>query len=298
MTKYGFLGLGIMGSAMAANLVKAGFDVTVWNRTTEKCTPLVDLGAKLGKTAADVVANCDITFGMVSDPAAANELCFGRDGVLEGLSTGKSYIDVSTVDAGTSTHIHDAVVKKGGRFLEAPVSGSKKQAEDGILIFLCAGDESLFIDAEDALAVMGKKSFYFPKMGQCAQMKLIITMIMGTMMTAFAEGLALGDRIGLEKNEILDVIAQGAINSALFQFKGPLMIQEDFTSAFPLKHMQKDMRLALLLGDDHGQPLPTISAANNAYIAARRDGFSDEDLSAVIKSSQPPLLNQRFRRGL
>ena len=258
----------------------------------------MDLGAKLGKTAADVVANCDITFGMVSDPAAANELCFGRDGVLEGLSTGKSYIDVSTVDAGTSTHIHDAVVKKGGRFLEAPVSGSKKQAEDGILIFLCAGDESLFIDAEDALAVMGKKSFYFPKMGQGAQMKLIINMIMGTMMTAFAEGLALGDRIGLEKNEILDVIAQGAINSPLFQFKGPLMIQEDFTAAFPLKHMQKDMRLALLLGDDHGQPLPTISAANNAYIAARRDGFSDEDLSAVIKSSQPPLLNQRFRRGL
>ena len=156
MTKYGFLGLGIMGNAMAANLVKAGFDVTVWNRTAEKCTPLVDLGAKLGTTAAEVVAGCDITFGMVSDPGAANDLCFGRDGVLEGISTGKSYIDVSTVDAGTSMQIHDAVVKKGGRFLEAPVSGSK--------------------------------------------------------------------------------------------------------------------------------PLPTISAANNAYIAARKDGFSDEDLSAVIKS--------------
>jgi len=284
MTKYGFLGLGIMGSAMAANLVKAGFDVTVWNRTTEKCTPLVDLGAKLGTTPADVAAGCDITFGMVSDPAAAKDLCFGRDGVLEGISTGKSYIDVSTVDAGTSTHIHDAVVKKGGRFLEAPVSGSKKQAEEGILIFLCTGDESLFGDAEDALKVMGKKSFYFPKIGQGAQMKLIINMIMGTMMTAFAEGLSLGDKIGLEKNDILEVIAQGAINSPLFQFKGPLMIQEDFTAAFPLKHMQKDMRLALLLGDDHDQPLPTVSAANNAYIAAKRDGFSDEDLSAVIKS--------------
>lgn len=284
MTKYGFLGLGIMGNAMAANLVKAGFDVTVWNRTAGKCTPLVDLGAKLGTTAAEVVAGCDITFGMLSDPAAANDLCFGKDGILEGISNGKSYIDISTVDAGTSTHIHDAVLKKGGRFLEAPVSGSKKQAEDGILIFLCAGDESLFRDAKDALEVMGKKSFYFSKIGQGAQMKLIINMIMGTMMTAFAEGLSLGDRIGLEKNDILEVITQGAINSPLFQFKGPLMIEENFTAAFPLKHMQKDMRLALLLGDEHGQPLPTISAANNAYIAARKDGFSDEDLSAVIKS--------------
>lgn len=283
MSKYGFLGIGIMGKAMATNLLKAGFDVTVWNRTAERCTPLVDLGAKRGKTAAGVIAECDITFAMVSDPSAASALCFDKGGVLEGITAGKSYIDVSTVDSETSNSIHDAITAKGGRFLEAPVSGSKKPAEDGALVFLCSGDESLYKDAGEALDVMGKKSFYFPNVGQGAQIKLVINMIMGTMMAAFAEGLSLGDKIGLKKADILDVIAQGAINNPMFQLKGPLMTKGNFTPAFPLKHMQKDMRLALLLGDACSQPLHTTSAANNAYIAARQSGYSDEDFSAVIK---------------
>ena len=284
MSKYGFLGIGIMGKAMATNLLKAGYDVTVWNRTAESCTPLVDLGAKQGKTAANVVADCDITFGMVSDPAAARALCFAEDGVLEGISAGKSYVDISTVDPETSCSIHNAIKKKGGRFLEAPVSGSKKPAEDGALVFLCSGDESLYNDAGQALEVMGKKSFYFPKIGQGAQMKIVINMVMGTMMTAFAEGLSLGDKAGLEKTDIIDVIAQGAINNPMFQLKGALMSEGNFAPAFPLKHMQKDMRLALQLGDTFSQPLHTSSAANNAYIRSRKNGYSDEDFSAVIKN--------------
>lgn len=286
MSKYGFLGLGIMGEAMAANLLKAGFDVTVWNRTAEKCVPLVELGAKQGKTAADVVAACDITFAMVSDPAAAASLCFSKGGVLEGISAGKSYIDVSTVDTETSISIHNAIKEKGGRFLEAPVSGSKQPAKDGTLVFLCSGDASLYKDAEAALDIMGKKSFYFPQIGQGAQMKLVINMIMGTMMTAFAEGLSLGDKVGLQQTDIIDVIAQGAINNPMYQLKGPLMAAGNFATAFPLKHMQKDMRLALMLGDAHSQPLHTSSAANNAYIKARQNGYSDEDFSAVIKNIQ------------
>ncbi len=286
MNKYGFLGIGIMGKAMATNLLKAGFDVTVWNRTAERCAPLVELGAKQGKTPADVVAECDITFGMVSDPAAANALCFGKAGVLEGISGGRSYIDVSTVDAETSINIYNAIKEKGGRYLEAPVSGSKKPAEDGLLVFLCSGDESLYIDAKEALDVMGKKAFYFPQIGQGAQVKLVINMIMGTMMTAFAEGLSLGDKMGLQKKDIIDVIGQGAINNPMFQLKGPLMAEGNFTTAFPLKHMQKDMRLALMLGDKYSQPLHTSSAANNAYIMAKNKGYSDEDFSAVIKNIQ------------
>jgi 3-hydroxyisobutyrate dehydrogenase-like beta-hydroxyacid dehydrogenase len=283
MARYGFLGIGIMGKAMAANLLKAGMEVTVWNRSPEKCGPLVELGAKQAKTAAEAVAGSDITFGMVSDPDAAMDLCFGDGGVLEGISEGRSYVDVSTVDPDTSIVIYEAIKAKGGRFLEAPVSGSKKPAEDGALVFLCSGDESLYTDAAEALEVMGKKSFYFPVMGQGAQMKLVINMVMGSMMTAFAEGLSLGDKIGLDKGDILDVIAQGAINSPMLQLKGPLMAGDNFTPAFPLKHMQKDMRLALQLGDSLSQPLDTSSAANNAYIRARKNGLSDEDFSAVLK---------------
>jgi 3-hydroxyisobutyrate dehydrogenase-like beta-hydroxyacid dehydrogenase len=163
MSKYGFLGLRIMGKAMVTNLLDAGCTVTVWNRTAERCDPLVALGAKQAKTAAEVVASCEITFAMVSDPAAASALCFDEGGVLDGISAGKSYIDISTVDTETSCAINAAIKAKGGRFLEAPVSGSKKPAEDGTLVFLCSGDESLYADAKEALDIMGKKSFYFRK---------------------------------------------------------------------------------------------------------------------------------------
>jgi len=272
-----------MGKAMAANLIEAGMDVTVWNRTREKCAPLIELGAHLGNSPGEVTSYCDITFAMVSDPAAAEGLFFAEGGVLEGIAPGKGYVDVSTVDPATAVRIAEAVQKKGGRFLEAPVSGSKKPAEDGTLVFLCGGDESLYRDAAPAFELMGKKSFYFKEAGQGARMKLVINMIMGSMMTAFAEGLSLGNKVGLDMVDILEVLTQGAIDNPMFRLKGPQMAQHNFLTAFPLKHMQKDMRLALQLGDEYGQPLFTAAAANNSYIKARENGSADEDFSAVLR---------------
>jgi len=284
MKKYGFLGLGIMGRAMAANLLKAGLDVTVWNRTTEKCEHLVSQGASHGKTPADVVANSDIIFAMVSDPLAAKGLCFGKQGVLEGITPGKCYIDVSTVDPQTSIEIGLAITKKGGRFLEAPVSGSKKTAEDGSLVFLCAGDNSLYEEAAPALEIMGKKSFYLGDTGCGARMKLVINMIMGTTMAALGEGLSLGEKAGLDMKDILDVLDQGAVANPMFRLKGPMMAEGNFSVAFPLKHMQKDMRLALLLGDENQLALYSAGAANSSYIKAKNRGCADEDFSAVLKA--------------
>ena len=272
-----------MGQAMAANLLKAGFDVTVWNRTSDKCESLIRNGASHGETPAEVVTNSDITFAMVSDPAAAKELCFSTQGVLEEIIPGKGYIDVSTVDPQTSVEISLAINKKGGRFLEAPVSGSKKPAEDGALVFLCAGDESLYHEAIPALEIMGKKSFYFGHGGSGAQMKLVINMIMGTMMAAFGEGLSLGKKAGLNMSDILDVLDQGVIANQMFRLKGPMMVEDSFPTAFPLKHMQKDMRLALLMGDENGQILYTAGAANALYIKARNKGSGDDDFSAVLQ---------------
>ena len=283
MKKYGFLGLGIMGQAMAANLLKAGLDLTVWNRTADKCESLTGNGASHGETPAEVVAKSDITFAMVSDPAAARELCFGKQGVLEGITPGKGYIDVSTVDPQTSVEIGLAINKKGGRFLEAPVSGSKKPAEDGALVFLCAGDDSLYHEAMAALEVMGKKTFYFGEVARGAQMKLVINMIMGTMMTAFGEGLSLGEKAGLNMSDIITVLDQGVIANQMFRLKGPMMVGGRFPSAFPLKHMQKDMRLALQMGDENGQALFTSGAANASYIKARSKGCDDDDFSAVLQ---------------
>ena len=130
MGTYGFLGLGIMGRAMAANLVRAGYAVTVWNRSPEKCAPLAEMGAAVGETPARVIADCDVTFAMLSDPAAAESVCFGTDGVLDGMAPGKGYVDMSTIDESTSRDISTAVIEMGGRYLEAPVSGTK--LADGI----------------------------------------------------------------------------------------------------------------------------------------------------------------------
>ena len=283
MKKYGFLGLGIMGHAMAANLLKAGFEVTVWNRTANRCESLIKNGASHGKTPAEVVAKSNITFAMVSDPAAAREICFGTQGVLEGITQGKGYIDVSTVDPRTSVEIGLAINKKGGKFLEAPVSGSKKPAEDGALVFLCAGDNSLYHEAMPALEVMGKKTFYFGEVAKGAQMKLVINMIMGTMMTAFGEGLSLGEKTGLNISDIITVLDQGVIANQMFRLKGPMMAEGSFPAAFPLKHMQKDMRLALLMGDENDQALFTCGAANASYIKAGSKGFANDDFSAVLQ---------------
>jgi len=284
MKRYGFLGLGIMGSAMAGRLVAAGLDVTVWNRTAEKCLPLVEKGASQGSSPAEVMARCDITLAMVSDPAAATALCFDAGGILEGVAPGKAYIDFSTVDPATTVRIGEAVTGRGGRFLEGPVSGSKKPAEDGTLVFLCAGDQSLYREAAPVLGVMGKKSYCFKEVGQGAQMKLIVNMLLGTVMTSLGEGLALGDKAGLQMADILEVLTQGPLDNPLFRMKGPQMIDNNYATAFPLKHMQKDLRLALQLGDTVGQSLFTAGAANNLFLKARQTGSGDEDFAAVFKT--------------
>lgn len=284
MAHYGFLGLGIMGRAMAINLIKAGYQLTVWNRSPEKCTELVEMGASRAVTPAEVAAEADVTFCMVSDPAASSDICFGEHGVLTTIGSGRGFIDVSTVGPDHSTKVYQAVRDRGGRYLEAPVSGSKKPAEDGALVFLCAGDQSLYTESEPALRVMGRKSYYFDEIGQGAKMKLLINMIMGTMMVAFSEGLTLGKKSGLQQDIILDVLQQGAIDTPMFRMKGKQMCNGDFSVAFPLKHMQKDMRLALQLADTLHQPLFSAAAANNCFLKSMLTGDGDLDFSAVLKA--------------
>jgi len=286
MQKFGFIGLGIMGSAMAKNLVRAGFDVTVWNRTPEKCAELAELGAKVAMTPREVAQGCPITFAMLADPAAAEAVCFGPDGVLAGIGDGRGYVDMSTVDAGISRRIATAVTGKGGRFLEAPVSGSKKPAEDGTLIILSAGDRSLYEEAMPGFEKMGKKVLYLGEVGNGANMKLVVNMVMGGMMSIFCEGLALGEKAGLDRSDIMEVIDAGAMANPMFRMKGNLIDKGDFTVAFPLKHMQKDLRLAVDLGDRFKQPLYSAAIANEVFKKARELGFGEEDFSALFKAVQ------------
>ncbi|KAM7496321.1 hypothetical protein LguiA_020735 [Lonicera macranthoides] len=283
MEEIGFLGLGIMGKAMSMNLLKHGFKVTVWNRTLSRCDELVEHGASVEKTPAAVVKKCKYTIAMLSDPEAALSVVFDKDGILEQIGGGKGYIDMSTVDADTSSKISEAISSKGGYFLEAPVSGSKKPAEDGQLVILAAGEKALYEEVLPAFDVLGKKSFYLGKVGNGAKMKLVVNMIMGSMINAFSEGLVLADKSGLNPHTLLDVLDLGGIANPMFRMKGPTMIGNNYTPAFPLKHQQKDMRLALSLGDENAVAMPVAAAANEAFKKARSVGLGDLDFSAVYE---------------
>ncbi|KAF4362041.1 hypothetical protein F8388_023893 [Cannabis sativa] len=282
--KLGFLGIGIMGFPMAQNLIKAGYNVTVWNRTKSKCDPLISLGAIYKSTPGEVAASCDVTFAMLSDPQSAVEVACGKNGAASGLSSGKGYVDVSTVDGETSQLISQHIKATGALFLEAPVSGSKKPAEDGQLIFLAAGDKSLYDSVAPYLDIMGKSKFYLGDVGNGAAMKLVVNMVMGSMMASFSEGLLLSEKVGLDPNVLIKVISQGAISAPMYSMKGPSMIQSVYPTAFPLKHQQKDMRLALGLAESVSQSTPIAAAANELYKVAKSQGLSDQDFSAVIES--------------
>ncbi|KAG5523544.1 hypothetical protein RHGRI_035375 [Rhododendron griersonianum] len=290
--RVGFLGLGIMGSPMAQNLIKAGCNVTVWNRTESKCSPLISLGAKYKSSPKEVAASCDVTFAMLADPQSALDVACGEHGAAKGMSPGKGYVDVSTVDGATSKLIGTRIKATGALFLEAPVSGSKKPAEDGQLIFLTAGDRSLFETVAPLLDIMGKSRFFLGDVGNGAAMKLVVNMIMGSMMASFSEGLLLSERVGLDPKVLVEVVSQGAISAPMFSMKGPSMVQSLYPTAFPLKHQQKDLRLALGLAESVSQPTPIAAAANELYKVAKSRGLSEEDFSAVIEALKVKLQSQ------
>jgi len=195
-------------------------------------------------------------------------------------------VDVSTVDAGTSQAAAAIIRATGAEFLEAPVSGSKAPAEQGALIFMAAGDKALYDRVTGPLDVMGKAHFFLGEVGAGAKMKLVVNMVMGSMMASFSEGLSLTEKADLDPAVMLQVISLGAINAPMFALKGPNMIKGTFPQAFPLKHQQKDMRLALALGDELGQEMPVAAAANEMYKTARRKGHDDDDFSAVLRAVQ------------
>uniref|UniRef100_A0A7S2V669 6-phosphogluconate dehydrogenase NADP-binding domain-containing protein n=1 Tax=Fibrocapsa japonica TaxID=94617 RepID=A0A7S2V669_9STRA len=287
--KFGFVGLGIMGQGMAANLLKSGRDLVVWNRSEEKCQQLAEVAKECGQTveimncAGKVVESTDVTFSMLSTPEAARSVFYGPGGVQEALSAGKMLVDCATLTPEDMVEFSAATGEKGAKFLEAPVSGSKVPAETGTLIFLASGDQDTYNQVLPELDVMGKASFFLgEKAGKGTEMKLAVNMIMGTMLASLAEGMNLVKKAGLKEEDLLDILDLGAMANPMFKLKGPTMIKGAYPANFPLKHAQKDMRFALKLGDELGAPLPAAAAANEEYIRARV--HADDDFAAVMEA--------------
>lgn len=282
--KLGFVGLGIMGRPMALNLVRGGHALTVWNRTAAACEPLRAAGAAVAATPAAVASACDITFAMLADPAAALAVACGPAGICEGLAAGSGYVDMSTVDAATSTRVAAAVAACGARFLEAPVSGSRQPAEQGALVILAAGDASLYDEVAPPLDLLGRKRLFLGEVGNGARLKLVVNMVMGGMMGAFCEGLVLARAAGLEPDVLLEVLDAGAVANPMFRGKGPRMLAGDFGVAFPLKHMSKDLGLACELARGSGLETAVATAIAATYDRALAAGDGELDFSALLKT--------------
>jgi len=297
-TSIGFIGLGIMGEGMAARLLSediagsAEKPLVVWNRTGIKCTQLSekfpDKIIVIKATAKEVVEASGVTYCMLSTPEASRAVFDAPEGVLAGVSAGKSIVDCATLAESDMTRMSELVVAAGGRFLEAPVSGSKAPAAQGQLIFLCAGNEHLHKEVkDDGLNAMGKASHFFGTVvGYGTRAKLVVNSLMGTMMVAFGEGLALSESVGLDPSTIIEVISQGAIQSPMYNLKGPKMIAKNHEPNFPLKHAHKDMALASAMAKVAGVEYSVMDAAEKLFRDAKEDqelNVEDEDFSAVFE---------------
>uniref|UniRef100_A0A8C5GQV5 Cytokine-like nuclear factor N-PAC n=1 Tax=Gouania willdenowi TaxID=441366 RepID=A0A8C5GQV5_GOUWI len=282
--RIGFLGLGLMGSGVVSNLLKMGHVVTVWNRTAEKCDLFIQEGARLGRTPAEVTSMCDITFSCVSDPKAARDLVLGPSGVLQGIRPGKCYVEMSTVDPETITELSQVITSRGRRFLEAPVAGSQQLSNDGMLVIVAAGDRSVYEDCSSCFQAMGKTSFFLGEAGNAARMMLILNMVQGSFMATIAEGLTLAQATGQSQQTFLDILCQGQMASTFVDQKCQNILQGNFKPDYYLKHIQKDLRLAISMGDMANHPTPMAAAANEVYKRAKALDQSDNDISAVYRA--------------
>jgi len=286
----GFIGLGIMGAGMATNLAKAGRKLVIWNRDASKSKAFAEAhpgSVVVAPTPADVVISAGLTYCILSTLEASAAVFEGATGVLAGVGPGKSIVDCATLTPERMAEMAAAVHAKGGKFLEAPVSGSKKPALDGQLIFLAAGDNGVLDTAKADFELMGKATHYYGEsVGQGSRMKLCVNMTMGIQIAALAEGIALCEAAGLSADGFVEVLKQGAMNSPLIALKGTAMIKREYPPQFPLEHCQKDMRFALQLGDTLGLGMPVAAASNELYKRARMAGKGSEDCGAVYEAAR------------
>ncbi|XP_050416200.1 cytokine-like nuclear factor N-PAC isoform X2 [Patella vulgata] len=283
--RIGFLGLGIMGQGMVMNLLRSGHEVIVWNRTNLKCKEFVKAGALRGTSPSDVIQSSDITFTCVSDSLAVRDIVFGNQGVLQGITKGKCYVEMSTIDEETVQDVAEAIMARGGVFLEAPVCGSRVPALEGQLVILTSGDRKLYDDCFSCFEAMGKKSFYLGnEVGTACKMKLVNNMLLGCVMSSLSETMALAEKVGLDQEDLTEILSLGSLSCPTIIHKCQAIMNGKYDPHFPLQHQQKDLRLALGLGDRVEQPLHMASAANEMYKRSRNLGYSEADMSAVYKS--------------
>jgi len=282
--KIGFIGMGIMGQPMAANVHNGGYELMVYNRTREKAAMLAQERILIADTPAELVDWADIIILMLTGPEAIDAVLYSTDGILSANPAEKILINMSTVSPAYTRNLEKCLDAGNITFIDAPVSGSKKAAIDGTLIILASGPKESVDYLEPLLLSMGQKVVFCGNAGQGSAMKMTVNLLLGIMMEGLCESLNLAQQLNLEKDLVLDSILAGPLGCGLFKLKSEMLKQNDFPVQFPLKHMAKDLRFILQTADEAGAAVPAAHAAFQLYRHGVGLGNGDLDFTAVKKS--------------
>ncbi len=275
--KVAFLGLGIMGRPMAANLTKAGHEVTVWNRTPGKTVP----GARRAATPREASAGADVVWMCVADTAAVEQVLFGEEGVEPSLRAGMIVADSSTIAPAATLRNAERVRARGADYADAPVTGSKIGAENGQLIFIAGGREETLEKLGPLFRAMGKSVMRMGEVSKGQSAKLAMNLMIALIYEGFAEALVLAGKLGVKAETLLGLINASMVRSGVVEYKAPFVLRRDFSPNFPMRLMHKDIHLMLDAAREQGVKLPGLETVDTIYEAARAD--RDLDYAATLK---------------
>jgi 3-hydroxyisobutyrate dehydrogenase len=275
---------------MAANLLKAGFPLTVYNRTREKAEPLAAQGATIANTPAEAAKGADVVISILADDTASRAAWLGADGALAAMSSGSTVIECGTLSPEWIAQLDHETKSRSIGLIEAPVTGSRPQAEAGQLTFLCGTDEATLDKVRPVLQPMSKAIVHLGPVGSGGQMKLINNFLCAVQVASFAEGLAWIERSNLNREQALEVLKTGAPGSGIFNAMSQRMTDRTYEVNFLLRLMNKDIRYAQAAAADYGVPLTTAATTQKLFDKAEQQGLSEKDMSAVfevIRDSKP-----------
>lgn len=277
--RVGFLGLGIMGSPMAKNLKKKGFDVVVWNRSPDKAEALKADGIEVASSPAELARRVDAFCTCVADPKALEEVAAG---LLSGAREGQLFIDFSTVSVALVKSLAEKFAARGVDFAEAPVTGSRGGAEKGTLVIMTGCSEATLARATPIFTAVGEKVVHCGPVGAGTQVKLAGNALIASMLQAFSEGLLLTQKAGVDPRKLIEVVQASGFRSPYYDFKGKALLERDFTTHFSIDLMHKDLSLFLENAALHRVPTPSAASVRETYNFARASGLGDKDITAVI----------------
>jgi 3-hydroxyisobutyrate dehydrogenase len=282
--KIGFIGLGIMGQGMARNLLKAGFDLTVWNRTASKADDLAVAGAKVAAGPADLAARCDVILICVSDTPDVQQVILGEGGIIEGIRPGSLVIDHSTISPQVTREIAARLAEKGAYMLDAPISGGSEGAAKGTLSLMVGGPVDQFERVMPYLQAEGKTITHVGDHGAGQMAKLVNQILVVVTQLGVSEALLFAQAGGLDLEKTLDAVKGGAAGSWMLSNRGPQMLRRDWQPGFTIDLQQKDLRLVLEAADELGVPALGTSLVFNLYRTLQARGLGGEGNHALVKA--------------